>query len=75
MTANLTKLTCNACNETFNLLENGGKLERTADPIDGHLHNLKTLCVLCNADDLAYWARISVAHSLLEDSGYEITAT
>jgi hypothetical protein len=72
---NPTKLTCDACNETFNLLGDGGKLERTQDPADGHLHNIKTLCAGCNADDIAYQARISVARRLLEGTGYEITAT
>ena len=68
----VTKLECHSCGTGFNLLEDGGKLERALNTENGTLYNLEVLCAKCNAGNTEYRARTQAAEFLLSGTGHSV---
>jgi hypothetical protein len=66
------KLTCDSCNTTFDLEQDGGSLERMRHPKDGTLCNLEALCVECNTKLSGEQLRIDAAQLLLAGTGIQL---
>ena len=65
----LTALTCDSCGITFNLIETGGKIERTQGNTAGYLLNLETFCTACNTANTEYRMLTQAAELLLSGTG------
>ena len=68
----VTKLECHSCGTGFDLLENGGMIERGLNTENGTLYNLEVLCAECASSHSEYRARTRAAEFLLAGTGHSV---